>query len=59
MKEAFGKFKEQWIDDMVVNMMQVIGLDSNDLELKSRIKANPKAYSIDYETYKILTFKGK
>ena len=39
--------------------MEAIGLDPTNVELKNRIKANPKAYSIDYETYKIITFKGK
>ena len=42
---------------MVVNSMKAIGLDASDVELKNRIKANPKAYSIDYETYKIITLR--
>jgi hypothetical protein len=37
--------------------MKAIGLDPENIELKNRIKANPKAYSIDYQTYKIITFR--
>jgi hypothetical protein len=39
--------------------MRVIGLDPSNIELKNRIKANPKAYSIDYQTYKIITYKSE
>jgi hypothetical protein len=43
---------------MIVSTMRAIGLDSNDIDLKNRIKANPKAYSIDYQTYKIINFRN-
>lgn len=44
---------------MVIKSMREIGLDDSDIELRNRIKANPKAYSIDYQTYKIITFRAK
>jgi hypothetical protein len=42
---------------MVTKTMRAIGIDMDNEALVRQIRENPKAYSIDYETYKIATFR--
>lgn len=41
---------------MVSQTMRAIGIDMDNQQLVKKIRENPKAYSIDYNTYRILTF---
>jgi hypothetical protein len=42
---------------MVTKTMRAIGIDMDNEDLVRHIRANPKDYSIDYDTYKIATFR--
>jgi hypothetical protein len=47
----------RWLTNMQDTIIRELGLDTSNEAYLSEIKTHPERYSINYETFKILTYK--
>lgn len=54
--DFYGSYRSKWLADMQDTLIKELGFDTKNKELIRDIKAKPDAYSINFETWKILMY---
>lgn len=56
-EEFFIKFKARWVSNMQDTIIRELGLDTSSEDYLRELRAHPEHYSINYETFKVLTYR--